>query len=190
MKDPAKLLPSITDASKSGHPPSFAPPALKLPSGRLISQTPNILNYLAPKLGLAGSKEGEEGEEERASINQLVLTALDLCNEVRVLLICGQNQTLTTINQTHDVHHPIAVEKYYNEQKNAAAARAKSYRANRLPKFLKHFEKVLATNPETKDIGETYLIGSTTTTADLTLFHVSTRRWSAVGVYVNRYSRC
>ena len=83
MQDSAKLLPTITDASKCGHPPHFAPPTLKLPSGRFLSQTPAILNYLAPKLGLAGKKEGEEAEEERSSINQLVLTALDLTNEVR-----------------------------------------------------------------------------------------------------------
>lgn len=82
MQDPSKLLPSITDASKSGFPPHFAPPALKLPSGRIISQTPNILNHIAPKFGLAGKKQGEEGEEERAYVNQLVLTALDLTNEV------------------------------------------------------------------------------------------------------------
>ena len=79
---------------------------------------------------------------------------------------------MTKIDQTHDVHHPIAVEKYYNEQKAPAASRAKSYRANRLPKYLKHFEKVLATNPEAKNNGGVYLIGSATTTADLTLFHV------------------
>ena len=82
MKDARRLIPTITNASKCGHPPSFAPPALKLPSGRFISQTPAILNHIAPKLGLAGTKEGEEAEEERSSINQLVLTALDLCNEV------------------------------------------------------------------------------------------------------------
>ncbi|KAJ3556961.1 hypothetical protein NM688_g1732 [Phlebia brevispora] len=154
MQDSAKLLPTITDAAKCGHPPHFAPPALKLPSGRFLSQTPAILNYLAPKLGLAGDKEGEEAELERSSINQLVLTALDLTNE------------------THDTHHPIASELYYEDQKEAAASRAKSYRKNRLPKFLKHFENVLATNPEAKTHGGAYLIGSSTTTADLVLFHV------------------
>ena len=79
---------------------------------------------------------------------------------------------LITTDQTHDVHHPIAVEKYYDEQKEAASERAESYRANRLPKFLKHFENVLSTNSEVKVNGESYLVGSSTTTADLTLFHV------------------
>lgn len=154
MSDPKKLLPSITDASKSGFPPHFAPPALKLPSGRFLSQTPAILNHIAPKLGLAGKVADGDVEEIRSTVNQLVLTVLDLSNE------------------THDVHHPIAVEDYYEDQKEAAAARAKSYRANRLPKFLKYFQNVLASNPDAKNNGGAYLVGSTTTTADLVLFQV------------------
>ena len=99
--DPSKLLSTITDPKNCGHPSHFAPPALKLPGGKFISQTPNILNYIAPKVGLAGDKwaklaeqvkngekvdlgseEYEEAEVERAVVNQLVLTALDLSNEV------------------------------------------------------------------------------------------------------------
>jgi len=157
---PPKFIGIITDPAKSSHPPAFAPPALKLPSGRFLSQTTAILNHIAPKFGLAGEKGskgvegGEEGEEERSSINQLVLTALDLCVE------------------THDTHHPIALHLYYEDQKEAAAERAKGYRVYRLPKFFKHFQTVLASNPDAKSNGGTYLIGSKTTTADLTLFHV------------------
>ncbi|KAI0074086.1 glutathione S-transferase-like protein [Panus rudis PR-1116 ss-1] len=169
--DASTLLSIITNPKKSAHPPAFAPPSLKLPSGRFVSQTPAILNHIAPKFGLAGpkyamllgaegesvkigDKEWEEAEEERAQVHALTLTALDLCNE------------------SHDVHHPIAVEDYYEDQKDAAMARAKSYRKNRLPKFLAHFQKVLETNPEAKSNGGAYLVGSKTTTADLVLFHV------------------
>jgi glutathione S-transferase len=74
--------------------------------------------------------------------------------------------------QTHDVHHPIAVEDYYEDQKEEAIKRAKSYRANRLPKFLAHFQNVLQSNPDSKNNGGTYLVGSITTTADLVLFQV------------------
>ncbi|KAL4246459.1 Glutathione S-transferase superfamily protein [Abortiporus biennis] len=148
--DAKTLVPTLHDASKIGFPPHFAPPALKLPSGKVISQTPAILNHIAPILGLAGAK----GKEERSSVNQLVLTALDLCNE------------------THDVHHPIASELYYEDQKETALDRAKNYRENRLPKFLNHFQAVLASNPEGESNGGSYLIGSRTTTADLVLFHV------------------
>ncbi len=125
------------------------------------------MNHIAPKFGLAGVKgsakvgggaEGvdeEEAEEERSVINQLVLTVLDLTVEA------------------HDTHHPIATEKYYEDQIDAAKARSASFRANRLPKYLKHFQNVLASNPQNKDTaGATYLIGSTTTTADLALFQV------------------
>lgn len=79
------MLSAITDPEKSGFPPHFAPPALKLPSGRIISQTPAILNHIAPKFGLAGKKKGEDEEEACSTVNQLVLTALDLSNEVSSL---------------------------------------------------------------------------------------------------------
>ncbi|EKM57623.1 uncharacterized protein PHACADRAFT_251344 [Phanerochaete carnosa HHB-10118-sp] len=148
------MFSTIIDPKNSGFPPHFAPPALKLPSGRIISQTPAILNHVAPKFGLAGEKEGEDEEEARSTVNQLVLTALDLNNE------------------THDTHHPIDVGDYYANQKEAAIAKTKAYRASRLPKFLGYFEKVLESNPEAKTNGGTYLVGSTTTTADLVLFQV------------------
>jgi len=158
--DPGNLISTITDPAKSSSPPALAPPALKLPSGRFLSQTSAILNHIAPKFGLAGEKGskglegGEEGEEERSVVNQLVLTGLDLCSE------------------THDVHHPLAVHLYYEDQKEAAVERAKAYREYRLPKFLKHFQTVLTSNPDAKTNGGTYLVGSKTTTADLVLFHV------------------
>lgn len=79
-----------------GNPPAFSPPALRVhgagKDGKslLIHQTPNILLYLGPKLGLAG-----DGEAEGLWVNQITLTALDLNNEA------------------HDTHHPVAVMKYY-----------------------------------------------------------------------------
>ncbi|KIP06810.1 hypothetical protein PHLGIDRAFT_106564 [Phlebiopsis gigantea 11061_1 CR5-6] len=154
VNEPDIMLPAITDPKSSGYPPHFAPPALKLPSGRIISQTPAILNHIAPKFGLAGKKEGEDEEEVRSTVNQLVLTALDLNNE------------------THDVHHPISSADYYEDQKTEAAAKAKAYRALRLPKYLGHFEAVLQANPDTKNGARAYLVGTTTTTADLVLFQI------------------
>ncbi|GJE85253.1 glutathione S-transferase-like protein [Phanerochaete sordida] len=154
VNDPPKMLGIIKDPTKGGFPPHFAPPALQLPSGNILSQTPAILNHIAPKLGLAGKKEGDDGEETRSTVNQLVLTALDLCNE------------------THDTHHPIDVAQYYEDQKEAALERSKAYRSARLPKFLGYFEKVLESNPDAKNNGGTYLVGSSTTMADLVLFQV------------------
>ena len=79
-----------------GNPPAFAPPALRVPGAQkdgkalLIYQTPNILIYLGPHLGLA-----PEDEAERSWVNQNMLTALDLNNGA------------------HDTHHPISVMQYY-----------------------------------------------------------------------------
>lgn len=56
----------------------------------VIHQTPAILAYLGPKLGLSGSTE-----EEAVFVQQVALTALDLANEA------------------HDTHHPIAVSQTY-----------------------------------------------------------------------------
>jgi len=160
------LLPTITDVSKVGFPPHFAPPCLELPNGKCVSQTPAILDYLALKLGLDGSGSVTAGAEEdveeekvllRAQVNQLVLIALDLNNE------------------THDVHHPIDAGLYYEDQKAEASRRAKSFRASRIPKFFSYFQKVLVNNPKNEggaSEGGPYLITNTTTTADLVLFHM------------------
>lgn len=59
-----------------------------------LSQTPNILAYLGSKLGLIGDKNDDseiKREIRRAHVNQMVLTILDLSNEI------------------HDVHHPMWV---------------------------------------------------------------------------------
>lgn len=70
------------------------------------------------------------------------------------------------------MHHPIDVGDYYENQKDESLAKAKAYRSARLPKFLGHFQAVLASNPESEKNGGTYLVGSTTTTADLVLYQV------------------
>ena len=82
--------------------PLFAPPILKVTeTGHaeddgahplLIHQTPNILIYLADKLGLDGANEAEgDKDHNRAIARQIMFTALDLNNEA------------------HDTHHPVAV---------------------------------------------------------------------------------
>ena len=116
--------------------------------------------------------EGRDEEETRSTVNQLVLTALDLNNEVGYLLSASRRAIDVRRTQAHDTHHPIDVGDYYENQKEAALARAKAYRATRLPKFLGYFQKVLKSNPDAKTNGGTYLVGSTTTTADLVLFEV------------------
>lgn len=97
----------------------FAPPFLK--AGRLlIAQTANILQYLAPLLGLV-----PEGEGRRLYAHQLQLTIADLVAEV------------------HDSHHPIASSLYYEDQRSEARRRAADLRGTRLPRYLDYFEQVL-----------------------------------------------
>ncbi|KAF2728850.1 glutathione S-transferase protein-like protein [Polyplosphaeria fusca] len=134
----------LTERSQDekNNPPYYAPPMLK--HGKLIiSQTPNILLYLGPKLGLAGSRE-----DDTYRVNALALTALDgLSNEV------------------HDSHHPIAVEMFYEDQKEESKRRSQEWINTRLPKHLGYWEKVLGA-----DESGPWLLGSTFTYADLVLF--------------------
>jgi len=129
------------------NPPPLAPPILK--HGDLsISQTPNILMYLGPRLGLVPSADTDSTGQYH--VNSLTLTALDGLS-----------------NEPHDVHHPIAVGAYYEEQKEEALKKAKDYRENRLPKFLGYFERVLSSKASK---GGQYLYGGSLTYADLVLF--------------------
>ncbi|KAL8950381.1 MAG: hypothetical protein Q9222_003579 [Ikaeria aurantiellina] len=141
------LISSTTDSYDPKQATHFAPPILQ--HGDLtISQLPNILLYLGPKLGLVpDEKEDPSGVYH---VNQLALTALD-----------------GLLNEAHDTHHPIGVGLYYEDQKDAAVARSKDYLANRLPKFLTHFENVLASDASK---GGEYLYGGDLTYADLVLW--------------------
>ncbi|KAL2407990.1 hypothetical protein ABEF95_011816 [Exophiala dermatitidis] len=133
------------------NPPPFAPPILQHGDDVLISQTPNILLYLGPKLGLV--PDPKEDPVGLYHVNALALTALDGLS-----------------NEPHDVHHPIAVGLYYEDQKTEALRRAKDYRENRLPKFLGYFERVLSGKAGGRSGEGGYLYGNKLTYADLVLF--------------------
>jgi len=121
--------------------PPFAPPFLK--AGRtLIGQTPNILLFLGPRLGLA-----PKDPAGRLWVHQLQLTLADLIVEV------------------HDTHHPLGGGFYYEEQKPESRRRSKEFLANRLPKFLGYFERVIERNPD----GRRWLAGKRITYADLSM---------------------
>jgi glutathione S-transferase len=124
--------------------PPFAPPFLK--AGKLvIAQTANILFFLAPRLGLV-----TKSDASRLWAHQLQLTIADWLSEV------------------HDTHHPISASLYYEDQKSEAKRRAADFRAERLPKFLGYFERVLQGNAR----GTGYLVGRTVSYADLSLFQM------------------
>jgi glutathione S-transferase len=118
----------------------FAPPFLQV-GRRLIGQTANILFYLGTRHRLAPADEAG-----RLWAHQLQLTLADL------------------IVEAHDVHHPIGVELYYEDQRPAAKQRATSFRKSRLPKFLGYFENLLR--------GRKHLCGARVSYVDLSMFQV------------------
>jgi len=99
------------------HRQAFAPPYLK--AGRLvIPQTANILLFLGPRLSLA-----PKSEAARLHLHGQQLTIADWLAEV------------------HDTHHPIASSLYYEDQKREARRRSRIFLAERLPKFMRYFER-------------------------------------------------
>ncbi|MFN3202467.1 MAG: glutathione S-transferase [Bradymonadia bacterium] len=94
----------------------YAPPILRV-GELLISQTSNILMYLAPRLGLV-----PENEAARLRANQLQLTVMDVTAEA------------------HNTHHPVSTSLYYEDQKDVAIIAANGFVQHRLRKYLAHLE--------------------------------------------------
>lgn len=132
----------IADMARDRIDPPFAPPYL-VADGVTIAQTANILHFLGERHGLAPADMAG-----RFWIAQLQLTIADM------------------VAEAHDVHHPIDVMAYYEDQKPEAARRAKSFRNARIPKYLSYFERVL-------DRRGAWLAGEDRWSyADLSLFHL------------------
>ena len=120
----------------------FAPPFLR--AGRLwLAQSAQIASFLGEQLGLA-----PPGEPARLVARTIMLTIADLVAEV------------------HDTHHPIAVDRYYEEQKPAARQRAEAFRKARLPKFLGYLERNLERN------ASGVLVGKRVSYVDLAAFQI------------------
>jgi len=136
------IMKFLEDPTREHSP--FAPPFLK--AGELvISQTANILQFLAPRLGLV-----PKSEAARLWANQLQLTVADWLYE------------------TGQTHHPIANSLYYEEQSAEAKKRGAHYRANRIPKFLGYFERILNHNRTT----DPFILGKNACYVDLSLFQM------------------
>lgn len=123
----------------------FAAPFLKV-GPEIIAQTANILFYLGPRLGLA-----PEDEIGRLRAHQIQLTISDF------------------ISEAHDVHHPIAMSLYYEEQRTEAHRRAIHFVKERIPKYLGYFERILERN---RSGGRAHLVGDKLTYVDLSIFQV------------------
>jgi glutathione S-transferase len=131
-----KMARFMQDASVAH--PQFAPPFLK-DGDLVIGQTANILLYLGPKIGLAPEDEGE-----RLWAHQLQLTIADLVQAIQ------------------HTHHPVAHGLYYDAQKAEAATYTKHFFAERVPKFLGYFERVLGSRD--------HMVGASLSYVDLSLF--------------------
>jgi glutathione S-transferase len=119
----------------------FAPPFLH--AGRVwLAQSAQIASYLGEELGLA-----PESETARYVARTIMLTIADLMNEV------------------HDTHHPIATDKYYDDQKDSALLRAASFRDKRLPKFMHYLEHNL-------ERGDGVMVGHQISYVDLAAFQI------------------
>jgi len=142
MRAMQKLLAGDLGAGTS--PTPFAPPFLR--HGRLvIAQTSTILAYLAPRLGLE-----PKGEAGRWAAQQHQLTLADW------------------VAEAHDTHHPIGVGLYYDEQRSEAKRRSAEFIAERIPKFLGYFERILKRSPGRQK----WLIGRSCSYPDLSLFQL------------------
>lgn len=120
----------------------LAPPILKA-GDRIVAQTAAILAYLGPRHALVA-----DDEDGRLAAWQLQLTIMDLVTEV------------------HDVHHPIASSLYYEDQRPEALRRSGIFVAERVPKFLGYFERVLQRS------GGAWLLGGELSYVDLSMFQV------------------
>jgi glutathione S-transferase len=120
----------------------FAPPFLR--AGKtVVAQTANVTRWLAERHHLAPTSE-----HGAAAASTIALTIADL------------------VAETHDTHHPLAVDKVYEKQKAAAKQRAEAFRKARIPKFVGWLEGMLETNGKV-------LVGRSVTYADLAAFQIA-----------------
>ena len=115
--------------ARSGIRP-FAPPYL-VDGEFAIAQVAHILAWLTDRHGL-----GSGNLETDLQLIQLQLTVTDVVAEV------------------HNVHHPVAADKYYHEQQDEALRAASSFRESRMPKYLDYFEAALRVNDGAFMFGE------------------------------------
>ncbi|WP_226663942.1 glutathione S-transferase [Alteriqipengyuania lutimaris] len=100
----------------------YAPPYL-VDGDFCIAQVAHILAW-------AGEKHGF-GAGDQADDLQLIMLQLTISDIVA---------------EAHNVHHPIAGDLYYEDQKDAAARAAENFREQRIPKFFRYFEDALSAN--------------------------------------------
>jgi len=134
----------FVDGEEAGALP-FAPPFVRV-GDTVVSQTANVLAFLAPRLGLVPADPALQAEA-----SQIQLTLADFVGEI------------------HDTHHPIAGSLYYEDQKGAAKRRARNFIKERLPKYLGLLERALQRNRRS---GGRWLVGADRTYVDLSVLQI------------------
>lgn len=129
----------MADLHGRGDRAPFAPPYLDT-GEQVIAQVANILLYLGERHGIA-----PQDDAARRWLNEVQLTIADMVAEV------------------HQVHHPVGVGAYYEDQKPEAARIATEFREARMPKFLRWFEAAIE--------GE-WLVGDRWSYGDTSLFQL------------------
>ncbi|MEZ4452917.1 MAG: glutathione S-transferase [Nannocystaceae bacterium] len=154
--DAIPALQAVLRGELGGLPP-LAPPVLR--AGEVVlAQVAAINLFVAARHGLAPADP-----RLQAAANQLALTIADL------------------VSETHDTHHPLAKDKVYEAQKEAAKAYAAAFTARRMPKFLGYFERVLE-----RGDGE-HLIGGALSYVDLSMFQALE---GLAYAFPNAHARC
>jgi glutathione S-transferase len=144
-----RAAPLYKNREAPGAHPSFAPPYL-VDGDLVIGQTANILLYLGARHDLAPSDEAG-----RLWVNQIQLTIADF------------------VLEAHDTHHPIAGSLYYEDQKPEALRRSAIFRRDRMPEYLRWFERILERAPKGPGGSDaSWLAGAHLSYADLSLFQV------------------
>lgn len=127
--------------SRAGFAP-FAPPYL-VHENLVVAQVAHILAVLTDRHGLGAGDLPTD-----LQLIQLQLTITDL------------------VAEAHNVHHPVAGSKYYEDQREAALAASVAFRTERMPKFFAHFEATLGVNDGP------FVLGDKWTPVDTSLFQV------------------
>ena len=91
-------------------------------------------------------REKSENEGERLWAHQLQLTIADLVQAIQ------------------HTHHPVAHGLYYDDQKSEALTYTRHFLAERVPKFLGYFERVLGTRG--------FMVGTSVTYVDLSIYYL------------------
>ncbi|NJC34570.1 glutathione S-transferase [Sphingomonas jejuensis] len=126
-------------ADMDRHRQVYAPPYL-VAGDTVVSQVATILLFLADRHGRGGAGDA------RYAVQQIQLTIADV------------------VAEAHDVHHPVGVGDYYEDQKAEAARAAAQFRTDRIPAYLDHFEGAISPSG--------WLVGEGWTYADLSLFQL------------------